>query len=399
MFKGGCIMINKNFVVEKSNIFVELKNVNMTLQELRFFSIYLGRINARDISTRCVRFDLSEFREIMNLGRLNIKYLQDATNKLLCKVINISKPSGGYKGFTLFKRVVVDKDESESWYIDIDCSDDALPYFFDLSSSGYVSYRLYNVLSLKSVHQIRLYELFKKYLKIGTVEISISDLRDYLCLNKSYNRFDRFKACIIDDSQTALLANTDICFNYECGKRGSHGKWITIIFHILKNNLNKEDNKIDSFDSENKVKKCQSPNHLTGLQNDISESDIEKLCNMLALKVPEVSERTPELLKKRLELIYSKVIISSKSPIKNPVAYLATCIQSLTTEYLPNISSSSKTKESDDFCVEKYELLSKYNMLRLYEDEGPEYDNIRQETLKEIEMLKAIVKEKTGEEL
>lgn len=350
MFKGGYIMIDKNFVVEKSNIFVELKNINMTLQELRFFCIYLGRINARDISTRCVRFDLSEFREIMNLGRLNIKHLQDATNKLLCKVINIPKPSGGYKGFTLFKRVVVDKDESESWYIDIDCSDDALPYFFDLSSSGYVSYRLYNVLSLKSVHQIRLYELFKKYLKIGIVEISISDLHNYLCLSKSYDRFERFRTCIIDDTQAALLAHTDICYTYECGKRGNRGKWLTIIFHIFKNNLNDEnkENKINSSSSdlEPETKKCQP--HLTGvLRDDIAESDIVILCDMLTKKCQ--LEESLEDLEKRLNIIYSRALVKSKKPINNPVSYLASCISNIrSVDDLPSVVKNKKKQNNID---------------------------------------------------
>lgn len=371
MFKGGYIMIDKNFVVEKSNIFVELKNINMTLQELRFFCIYLGRINARDISTRCVRFDLSEFREIMNLGRLNIKHLQDATNKLLCKVINIPKPSGGYKGFTLFKRVVVDKDESESWYIDIDCSDDALPYFFDLSSSGYVSYRLYNVLSLKSVHQIRLYELFKKYLKIGIVEISISDLHDYLCLSKSYDRFERFRTCIIDDTQAALLAHTDICYTYERGKVGNRGKWLTIIFHIYKNTEYKNPLKLDEFikiqPTPEKLPEQQTevaipippPNkenrksHLSGnLEKDLTQEEISLLCDLLSYKVQKESERTQDKLIERLRIMYSVSMASSSEPIRNAFAYLKKTVININPDNLPTLSSG----KNKNFNIEKYKI-------------------------------------------
>ena len=55
-------------IVEKRNVLNELRSNNMTLQELRFFSIYLSKINPWDKSTRVVRFPLDDFRRIMGLG-------------------------------------------------------------------------------------------------------------------------------------------------------------------------------------------------------------------------------------------------------------------------------------------------------------------------------------------
>ena len=54
-------------VVSKRNVLNELRSNNMTLQELRFFSIYLSKINPQDIDTRVVRFPLDDFQKIMNL--------------------------------------------------------------------------------------------------------------------------------------------------------------------------------------------------------------------------------------------------------------------------------------------------------------------------------------------
>lgn len=48
-------------IVEKSNSLNELRLNGMTLQQLRFFSIYLAKINARNIDTRKVIFKLEEF--------------------------------------------------------------------------------------------------------------------------------------------------------------------------------------------------------------------------------------------------------------------------------------------------------------------------------------------------
>ena len=59
-------------IVEKRNILNEVRRTSMSLQELRFFSIYLAKINARDIKTRLVRFKLSDFQKIMGFGKMNI---------------------------------------------------------------------------------------------------------------------------------------------------------------------------------------------------------------------------------------------------------------------------------------------------------------------------------------
>ena len=73
-------------LVEKRNVLNELKANNMTLQEIRFFSIYLSKINAREISTRKVRFPLLDFQKIMDLGRMNIQHIKRATDGLLTKI-------------------------------------------------------------------------------------------------------------------------------------------------------------------------------------------------------------------------------------------------------------------------------------------------------------------------
>ena len=117
--------IKKNGLVEKRNVLNEVRQNNMTLEEIRFFSIYLSKINARDPATRKVTFPLEDFRKIMGLGRLKISYLQSVTNSLLSKVVNIKNEGGGYTAFQLFKECEVFKNEEEEWFISIDAHDKA----------------------------------------------------------------------------------------------------------------------------------------------------------------------------------------------------------------------------------------------------------------------------------
>ena len=222
-------------IVQKQNILNEIRSNNLTLQELRFFSIYLSKINPYDKSTRTVTFKLTDFQKIMDFKRLNIEQLKAATDSLLTKLVHIPKESGGYTTFQLFKECTIDKDSDGEWYVSIDAHDKSLPLMFDFKDR-YFKYELWNALRLKSANQIRMYEILKQYETIGKREIKVDDLRELLGIAPNeYPRWDRFKDRVIDSCQQALKQFTDICYTYERGKTGTGGKWITIIFYISKN--------------------------------------------------------------------------------------------------------------------------------------------------------------------
>lgn len=231
------IGIKGNELIEKRNVLNEIRSSSMTLQELRFFSIYLSKINARDKSTRVVRFPLSDFQKIMELGRMNIQHMKQTTDGLLTKVVNIKNERGGYTGFQLFKECTVDQDEYGEWYVEIDAHDKALPLMFDFKNE-YFTYELWNALRLRSTNQVRMYEILKQHQNYisGKFEISVKDLREQMGIAFSeYTRWERFKVRVLDACQQALAETTDIRFTYERGKVGTGGKWLTIIFHIEKN--------------------------------------------------------------------------------------------------------------------------------------------------------------------
>lgn len=240
--------IKKKYIVEKRNVLNEIRSNNMTLQELRFFSIYLAKINARDVSTRVVRFSRTDFMKIMEIGFMKVNYLKDITTSLLCKIVNISLETGGYKAFQLFKVCTVDVDESGEWYVEIDAHDEALPLMFEFKEK-YFTYELWNALRLKSSNQLRMYEILKQYEKLGERIISIGELKELLGLNKSdYPRYDNFRTKVLDVCKEALEASTDIKFTYEpAGKRGKGGKVYNLKFSIFHNENYVDQLSLDDF--------------------------------------------------------------------------------------------------------------------------------------------------------
>ena len=216
----GVIVVSElfeNAIVEKRNVLNELRSNSMTVQELRFFSIYLSKINPWDISTRTVRFPISEFQRIMGFGKLNIGQLRD---------------------------------DNDEWFVEINASDDALPLMFDFKNR-YFKYALWNALRLKSPNQIRMYEILKQYETLGKREITIVELRELIGIDKKEysgrTGWSDFKKYVLDSCQQALKENTDICYTYERGKTGKGGKWLTIIFHITKNADYKDPLALDEF--------------------------------------------------------------------------------------------------------------------------------------------------------
>lgn len=222
-------------IIEKRNVLNELRATNLTLQELRFFSIYLSKINPRDESTRTIKFPLSDFQRIMNFGKLNIQQMKDSADSILGKKVFIPLESGGFEGIVLFDKCKVDKDKFGQWFVEISASNAATPFMFDFKER-YFKYELWNALRLKSPNQIRMYEILKQYEHLGKREISVKDLRELLGIaDNEYPRWNNFKAKVLDSCQKALKETTDIYYTYERGKTGAGGKWYTIIFTISKN--------------------------------------------------------------------------------------------------------------------------------------------------------------------
>lgn len=239
-------------IVAKRNVLNELRSNHMTLSELRLFSIYLAKINAWDQKTRIIRFPIHDFQRIMGIGAdMNMAHFKLCIRHILQQVVEVPNENGsGYRAFQLFKRAVVEKDQSGEWYVELDAHDEALPLLFDFKNK-YFKYELWNALRLKSVNQVRVYELLKQYEGLGRREIAVEDLREMIGIGAheyaGRTGWSDFKKKVLDSAKRALMEWTDISFTYERGKVGKGGKWLTIIFHISKNQDYKDRITMDDF--------------------------------------------------------------------------------------------------------------------------------------------------------
>jgi len=239
--------IKKQQLVKKRNALNEMRPKDMTLQEVRFLSIYLSKIDKDDESTRLVRFSLDDFEAVMDIKRLDVAHTRRATDALMSRVVSvpIENENGkmiGYHSFHLFKSCRVILDDPSGGYVEINAADESLPLMFNYKEK-YFSYKLTNALSVKSMNQIRMYEILKQYQKIGKRILSVEELRRQLGIDeKEYPRFDNFKRRVLDACQKSLAEHTDIKYTYApYGKLGQGGKIMSIQFFIEENDVKQMD--------------------------------------------------------------------------------------------------------------------------------------------------------------
>jgi len=265
--------LKDTYKVTKHNALNEMRANNMTMQELRLFSVYLSRINPSDPKTRHVRFSLAEYRAIMELGRMNIDYYKKVAENLLGKVIILNTKYGGFDAFTLFSRFRLELDTDGEWFVDIIANDEAMPLLFEFKNN-YFKYELWNALHLKGPNQLRLYEILKQYEKTGYRVVSISDLRHWLGIEDSeYPLYANFRRAVLEPCKKAISQNTDITFTYEPHKKGVKGKILELKFNIQKNTNHQDPLTLHKFVELNNTIEADTRLDL----NDINSDEAEEL--------------------------------------------------------------------------------------------------------------------------
>ena len=258
-----------SFKVERSNELNQLNPKGLNLTEVRFLAIYQSKINARNPDTRTVVFPLVEFCRIMEINQLTITHIKRIADDIICKPVHLPCDDGsnGFIAVPLFNECEVKQDKSSGeWLVKIECHQKVLPYMFEMKRN-YFTYELWNALKLKSVNQIRMYEILKQYEKIGERIIILDDLKAMLGIRKEqYARFKDFKKYVIEVCQQALEQYTDIKYTFEPIRKGRK-------IHALKFTITKNEN----FKDDLKLKEFIKPEDLDDIRDTLPVEDVPEV--------------------------------------------------------------------------------------------------------------------------
>ena len=261
--------LNLSFKVERSNELNQLSPKGMTLTEIRFLAIYQAKINARNPDTRAVIFPLAEFCRIMEISQLTVTYIKKVADDIICKPVHLPSESGknGFIAVPLFNKCeVYQDDDSSEWFVKIRCSEEVAPYMFEMKRN-YFTYELWNALKLKSVNQIRMYEVLKQYEKIGERTVEVENLKYMLGISQNqYSRYQDFRIKVLEPCQKALEEHTDIKYTFEPIRKGRK-------IHALKFTITKNEN----FKDDLKLKEFIKPEDLDDIRDTLPVEDVPEV--------------------------------------------------------------------------------------------------------------------------
>lgn len=222
--------------IVKSNQLIEAK-YKLTLNEQRLILLLITLIKPEDKEFKIYKFKIQDFIKIFRLRSKTTSYkeIKTTTERLVGNTL-IMKPNSSR---TLYINWLSSAEYFENeGYVEL-CFDPKLkPYLLQLKDH-FTTYRLENVLHLKSIYSIRLYELLLKehnyyYRQKNSLVFELQRLKEILGIEKKeYVKFNHFKTRVLNSAQKELKEKSDIFFDYNCLKTG---RKITAIEFVVKIN-------------------------------------------------------------------------------------------------------------------------------------------------------------------
>lgn len=322
----------KKFVVSKSNslnLFWNANEAPMTLTELRFFYLYLSKLNPKDPEKREVLIPVSEYERMFGVQFNSSRFMQD-----IRKVIERSMyiHDGNNKNRLILLYSYVDWYDDDKTIFKVACNKDIEQHIFSLRKE-YTSYELSSIYKLNTTSSIRLYEILNQFAFIGKAEFTLENLMHYLGHNDAdYKYFNKF---FLKPSIEQINKFTDLKI-LEVQKKGRPIH--SIIFYIEKI---ERDGVIEVGASE-----TSTQSEAKTLPNDtaiLTDSEIEEMKSDIALKIRLMHvylhiSYSEDKIQYDAEILFADSYSAlcqkcSISKVKSPTAYMSGIIENKLKEY------------------------------------------------------------------
>lgn len=211
--------MQEHYLVTQGNNLIEARQKKpLTTREQKIILTMVSLIEPTDEDFKDYVISVKEFHEMLGLeGREHYTQLKKIVEDLMSKVVEIPSDNGGW---------IMTHWVSRAEYVDgsgriqLRFAPDLKPYLLQLKTA-FTSYKLSNILSLKSSYSIRLYELMKKWQHLGEWTCSVKNLREKLGVEKDkYPRYGNFNARVLKTAIAELNKKTDLSIEMKEIKKG-----------------------------------------------------------------------------------------------------------------------------------------------------------------------------------
>lgn len=211
--------MQENYLVAQGNDLIEARHTNpLSVREQKIVLTMVSMIQPADEDFKDYRISIKEFSEMLGLeGSAKYTELKEITKDLMSKSIEIPRADGGWLFANWVSSAEYQKGEG---IIALSFSPKLKPYLLQLKNA-FTSYRLSNILSLKSSYSIRLYELMKKWQHLGSWTCSIENFKEKVGVeSEKYPRYANLKARVLNPAIEEVNEKTDLFISIKEIKKG-----------------------------------------------------------------------------------------------------------------------------------------------------------------------------------
>lgn len=264
-----------NNSVSKLNNLVEAR-YKLSAPEQKIILLLASMVQPGDADFKMYKFRLVELISLLGLqSKGSYQTIENTVTNLMSQVFEVRMPDSNK--WVKYSWVIKSAYDGEEGCIYMQLHPDLKLFFLNLKRT-FTTYKLFNILELKSGYSIRMYELLKQYEPIGERTMTVSELRYSLGVNKELTKYSNFKRVCILKAQEELKEKTDISFDFKEIKKGrSIDKLIFTInsentrYNIIKHAFNFA----ELYPSEKQLKQLE-----VALKN-ISDEDLIPICIQL----------------------------------------------------------------------------------------------------------------------
>lgn len=200
--------------VTKANRLIEARyKLNLVEQKLILFAV--SKLNAEQQDFNIQKLELKDLSEAIGDQYHRYSEIRKVVRELRKKEVIIQ--TGEKELITGWLSSI--EFEKKTGIIELEFSKKLAPYLLQLGGA-YKSYKLENVIKMKSVHAIRVYEMLKQWECKKTISIKLEDLKKKLMIETEYDRFTDFEKRVLEPAKTEINEYSDLYVIYRKVKKG-----------------------------------------------------------------------------------------------------------------------------------------------------------------------------------
>ena len=338
---------NKLTVLKSTPLFA-LWRSELSLAEFKILDTYLARIDAHHPEKRAVRFEKGELEKLLGVKKINVVELKERL-KHLGTMVEVDDPTRtrAFRLVALFEQAECEQDENGLWQVDLECTQKAMKYVFNVENLGYLRYKLRAIVNISSRYSYILFLYLEQNRYRKTWEIGVDELRQLLrATEDTYQEFKRFNDLILKKCYREITEKTECKFSYFPVKKGRTVRAIRFELETSPVELTPPEYPEEqlSMDLPESTRRDQYMDFLAGAVcprgSDVPEfgrDEMEQIDSVLVCvpdwKLPQNSMGIEFMRYHYLDQQYKKLnALAAKKPIKHRLSYLCKMIQADTSE-------------------------------------------------------------------